>query len=109
VDANSLGVKSTGNDVLCVRISVIRRFYGRPQASRHCEFVPAWGKVNTAGSRRASAGNVAGAWAANADALACADVLVEELDLEALLLRLELDDVPDRDDANHPTLVVDDR
>ena len=54
-------------------------------------------------------GSAAGAWAANADALACADVLVQELDLEALLLRLELDDVPDRDDANHPALVVDDR
>jgi hypothetical protein len=38
-----------------------------------------------------------------------ADVLVQELDLEALLLRLELDDVPDRDDAHDPALVVDDR
>jgi hypothetical protein len=37
-----------------------------------------------------------------------ADVLVQELDLEALLLRLGLDDVPDRDDAHHPTPVVDD-
>ena len=37
-----------------------------------------------------------------------ADVLVQELDLEALLLRLGLDDVPDRDDARHPAPVVDD-
>jgi hypothetical protein len=44
-----------------------------------------------------------------ADGLARADVLVQELDLEALLLRLELDDVPDRDDAHHPAPVVDDR
>ncbi len=38
-----------------------------------------------------------------------ADVLVQELDLETLLLRLELDDVSDRDDAHHAAPVVDDR
>jgi hypothetical protein len=38
-----------------------------------------------------------------------ADVLVQELDLEALLLRLELDDVSDRNDAHHAAPVVDDR
>ena len=41
------------------------------------------------------------------DGLARADVLVQELDLEALLLRLELDDVPDRDDAHRPAAVGD--
>jgi hypothetical protein len=41
--------------------------------------------------------------------LGCADVLVQELDLEALLLRFELDDVSDRDDAHYLALVVDDR
>ena len=51
----------------------------------------------------------AGAVAAIADGLARADVLVQELDFEALLLRLELDDVPDRDDAHYLALVVDDR
>jgi hypothetical protein len=61
------------------------------------------------GSRNSSAGSAGGAWAANADVLARADVLVQELDLEALLLRLELDDVPDRDDAHNPALIVDDR
>ena len=34
---------------------------------------------------------------------------MQELDLEALLLRLELDDVSDRDDPDHLALVVDDR
>jgi hypothetical protein len=38
-----------------------------------------------------------------------ADVLVQELDLEALLLRLELDDVSDRNDAHHAATGVGDR
>ena len=51
IDATSLGVKSTGNDSLCIRISVIRRFYRRVKACRHCQIVHR-GRVSPKHTRR---------------------------------------------------------